>query len=65
MVLKGQIDAFSQRFLQGAIYLTEAFPVVLGHDIELECTANGPAPPVLHWLYNGRHVEQVRLSPQI
>ncbi|XP_067951983.1 zwei Ig domain protein zig-4-like [Watersipora subatra] len=36
--------------------------VPAGNDIELECKANGPTPPLIHWLYNGEHVEQSPLD---
>lgn len=49
--------------------LINMFPFILpgdthtvpaGHNIELECEAAGPTPPLIHWLFNGVHINQVK-----
>lgn len=45
-------------------YIDILFPAIThtveeGHNIELECSATGPSPPVIHWLFNGVHINQV------
>ena len=44
------------------LFFTDTHTVTERHNIELECEAVGPTPPLIHWLFNGHHINQV--SPQ-